>query len=370
MTRRSVLARAPANIAFIKYMGKQEGLANFPANQNLSLTLNHFQTWVEMGLESNPFGSSFLEVRWDPLLPQLLSQDSFVFVPELNEDQKKRVGGFLQGIESGLHRLLQGVGLETHPVTRFWIRSANTFPAGAGIASSASSFAAITLAFAGLLCVDPVRFEAELRKKGRLRSGLAQLSRQGSGSSCRSFGGPWVKWMGESIDFDLTHRLPPLVDFILLVDPSPKKISSSEAHRRVLTSPLWEGRCDRANRRVREFEEGLFRGDLTRLAQLAFIEAMEMHSLFHTSQPSFTYWQPKTVQILRWVSEQFESDPSFKPLVTLDAGSNVHVVVPSVEVEFWRDCLVKQFNDIPLLQDIQGDGPEFLPNFLNDGGNP
>ena len=150
-------ANAPANIALIKYMGKLDNSKNVPLNASLSYTLNHCQTFVE--LEINSKGEDY----WQPLE----IQNNYPF--QLSEKAQLR---FL----NHLKLLKKHFNCDTH----FLVKSANNFPADCGLASSASSYAALTKAASVAM--------AEIKQREPLTTTeMAYLSRLGSGSSCRSF---------------------------------------------------------------------------------------------------------------------------------------------------------------------------------------
>lgn len=80
------------------------------------------------------------------------------------------------------------------------MQSCNNFPHSSGMASSASSFAALTRCAAIAL--------SELTNKPIPSvDEQAQLSRLGSGSSCRSFYSPWALWEDNEVkEIDLPYK--------------------------------------------------------------------------------------------------------------------------------------------------------------------
>jgi mevalonate pyrophosphate decarboxylase len=83
-----------------------------------------------------------------------------------------------------------------------------------------------------------------------------------------------------------------------------------------------------------------------------------MHSLFHTSAQPFSYWQGGTMDALQWLSPLIRSEEP--PIVTLDAGPNVHVIVPEKHRADWRSRLHGKFGTRVILEDAQGTGAELL----------
>jgi diphosphomevalonate decarboxylase len=216
----------------------------------------------------------------------------------------------------------------------------------------------LTLASAALFAEDQEALKRWLASSPELRADLAALSREGSGSSCRSLDGPYVAWEGERARALPLTSMPRLSHFVLIVSTEPKTVSSSEAHTRVKTSPLWSGRPGRANDRLTVIESALRGGDLRRVATESWLEAWEMHSLFHTSNPSFSYWEPGTLQALQFLAPFVSSENP--PIVTLDAGPNVHLLVRADEQAAWRTRLTEAFPEFRLLEDAPGLGGKVL----------
>jgi diphosphomevalonate decarboxylase len=216
--------------------------------------------------------------------------------------------------------------LKTHfGVTQcFRVESANNFPSDCGLASSASSFAALTKA----------AFEAfaKMGNQKVLDSSIiemADLSRQGSGSSCRSFFGPWSLWFQEGVR-PLEFPMRNLMHQVIVVESGVKSVSSSEAHRRVCSSPLFVGRPERAERRLANllelFRLGVEEPSRWRSAfEIVWDEFWDMHALFETSEKPFSYMTEKTHLVLKYLEEIWATRGD-GPWVTMDAGANIHIL--------------------------------------------
>ncbi len=356
-----VLVRAPSNIALVKYMGKSDASRNLPANASLSLTLDSLCTWLEIG--AGPSDSvRHVEFATEPLRRVGVDEAG----SRVDEAGRTRFLAHFSRVLDHLPALLASHGLKTETRRRFRLRAANTFPRSSGIASSASSFAALTLGAAAAICDDGMRFERVYAEDASFRRELAALAREGSGSSCRSFEGPWVRWVGEraeaipSVSTDVAH-------FVVLVDREAKRVSSSQAHALVTSSPLWSGRAQRADSRVERVADGLHSGDWRRVARLAWEEMLEMHSLFHTCAEPFFFWKGDSVEILRTLQPfALDAASARPPVVTMDAGPNVHVTVPAAEGARWRTFFSERFPNLTLLEDRAGAGAQvvehaFLP---------
>lgn len=299
-------AEAPSNIALIKYMGKHD--SNIPYNKSLSYTIDRFNSRVEMDIIDD-------------------TSDKFEVL--------ERVGYLNLSIpESGKEKFLRHLAYLKQLFNckeNFLVKSANNYPNDTGIASSASSFAALTMCAVKAICeIQKVAMPDMLT--------ISQMSRVGSGSSCRSFFRPWAMWDGDGaskIDFpytDLRHRLA-------LIDTAPKKIPSTVAHNEVLSSLLFDGRPERANRRFDELTKAMEAMDWHKIFVICWQEFFDMHALFYTSQNPFGYLLPDTLDILAKV-DTFWKKHNDGPVVTIDAGPNIHFL--------WRsdqDELLSEFYD-------------------------
>ncbi len=287
-----VRASAPSNIALIKYMGKSDLSQNISANPSLSYTLNHLRSFVELE-ERDDLKSMDI---WEPLEPGFT----------LSEQGQKRFLGHLQFLKSTF---------EVHG--SFLLRSSNGFPQGCGLASSASSFAALTQAFA--------KYLERSRGLHLETTKLAQLSQKGSGSSIRSFFSPWAEWSGEDVQ-PLSFCYTSLIHQVIVVDSEQKKVSSSEAHRRVVQSELFRDRPERARRRLSLLKEHLLREDRwSEIRNIVWAEFWDMMALFETSPEPFGYLNARSLSVLDDLRARWDHCGD-GPLVTMDAGPNVHLL--------------------------------------------
>lgn len=353
-----ILARAPSNIAILKYMGKSDSALNLPMNPSLSLTLNDLCTWAEVSIEA----SSTFSLSIGESSPKLeASSAAGLVAPVWSDASRGKAHRHVERVRNELRPVFEDLGWGW--MDGAWtLRTANTFPAGAGIASSASSFAAMTLAFAAAGCASGDRFREEWRRPEVL-SRITSLSRRGSGSSCRSFYGPWALWEGDAARELPAPRMPELCDLVVVVDAGTKSVSSSEAHARAMDSPIWPGRPERVARRLEKARSALESADLPALSALAWADAWEMHSLFHSLPQPFTYWSADTLEILKWAeSHRAWVSDNEPPIVTLDAGPNVHLIVPRRSKDPWLEKLRATFGQFSILADDQGRGAELLEN--------
>jgi diphosphomevalonate decarboxylase len=203
----------------------------------------------------------------------------------------------------------------------FLIQSANNFPSDCGLASSASSFAALTLAAYELA----QKFNP---KVNFTREQLAEFSRQGSGSSCRSLFPEWSVWKPTGAT-GAEFKCEALWHTAVIVEADKKLVSSSEAHLRVSSSELFKGRPERAEKRLLKLSELLnqkqTRESWREAFEICWAEFWDMHALFETSQPSFGYMSKNSMDVLEQL-RHFWQHHQDGPLVTMDAGANVHLL--------------------------------------------
>ncbi|MFO7584747.1 MAG: diphosphomevalonate decarboxylase [Anaerolineales bacterium] len=202
--------------------------------------------------------------------------------------------------------------------------SENNFPTGAGIASSASAFAALALAAtraAGLEWPE---------------AAISRLARLGSGSASRSIPSGFVEWqMGESDEDSYAVSIAPpehwdLADCVAIVSAGHKATGSTEGHALAPTSPLQEARVADAPRRLDLCRRAILERDFDALADIIELDSDMMHAVMMTSQPQLFYWKPATLAVMAAV-RSWRGD-GLRVAYTIDAGPNVHVICPQPEI--------------------------------------
>lgn len=281
-------------------MGKREVQSNGAANSSLSWTLEDLRTFVRISLLKEGQSERHSD-QWAPLNGPQFSD------LQLSEKSKSRFLAHFQFLKDqfGIHE-------------NFLIESANNFPADCGLASSASSFAALTLgAVAAFEKLRPSKKSLSVLEK-------SELSRRGSGSSCRSFFGPWALWSSEGTRA-IELPIGALLHQVVIVESEKKLVSSSQAHLRVLSSDLFQGRPERAVSRLSQLIQAFEDQDWKRAYNITWAEFWDMHALFETSNPPFGYMLPESIRVLRWIEDLWKSEGD-GPLVTMDAGANIHLL--------------------------------------------
>ncbi|HEX5808381.1 MAG TPA: diphosphomevalonate decarboxylase [Anaerolineales bacterium] len=288
-------AQAFANIAFIKYWGNRENTLRLPANGSISMNLDGLYTRTT--------------VSFQPSLPydELIINGREVMGPGL--DRVSYILDIIRGT-ANLHE-------------RAEVMSENNFPSGAGIASSASAFAALALAgskAAGLTLSEPE---------------LSRLARRGSGSAARSIPGGFVEWQagtGDEDSFAFSIAEPGhwnLVDCVALVSAAHKKTGSTEGHFVASTSPLQPARLADASRRLDICRTAILERDFDTFASVVELDSDMMHAVMMTSTPALHYWRPASLEVMTSV-RQWRSE-GVPVCYTVDAGPNVHVICPETE---------------------------------------
>lgn len=235
----------------------------------------------------------------------------------------------------------------------------NTFPHGCGIASSASGFAALTLA-AAMAFSQSCNWQ-ELESKGITRDLLRTLSRLGSGSACRSLDGGFVHWIKgahpsqQQVESVFAQSHWPLSDIVCIVDRREKQVSSSAGHRTAATSPLFHLRLAGLPERTTDLISAISRRDFQAFGRIIEAEALEMHAVMMSSQPTLHYLTKKTIDVLSWIRERrMRGDlPGF---FTLDAGPNIHLICERQHTDHVVQLLRRELPEIELMTDEIGSG--------------
>jgi len=299
-----ITAVAHPNIAFIKYWGNRDDSLRLPLNGSISMNLS--------GMESKT------TVQFD----DSLAQDSF----ELNGEPQSGLG--LQRVSQFLDHVRK-LARATFSAS---VSSSNNFPTGAGIASSASAFAALALASSKAAGLDLSQKE------------LSRLARLGSGSACRSVPDGFVEWLaGEDDASSYAVSIAPknhwdLVDAVAVISQEHKPVGSSAGHQLAQTSHLNPQRVLDAPERLANCREALLQRDFARFAEVVEHDSNYMHVVMRTSNPPLNYWEPAS-EVVLWQVLQWRKQ-GHAVCATVDAGPNVHVLALSCELAWLRSALI------------------------------
>ena len=305
-------AQAFANIAFIKYWGNRDNTLRLPMNGSISMNLDGLSTRTT--------------VSFQPSLPY---DELIINGHEIAGPGRDRVS-YILDIIRGMANIYD----------RAEVMTENNFPSGAGIASSASAFAA--LALAGSKAAGLSLDEKE----------LSRLARRGSGSAARSVPSGFVEWQaGESDEDSVAFSIAgidhwKLVDCVAIVSASHKKTGSTEGHSIAPTSPLQAARVADAPRRLEICRNAILNCDFVSFASIVELDSDMMHAVMMTSTPALHYWKPASLEVMMKVRAwRAEGIPV---CYTVDAGPNVHVICPESEAQI----VDKRLRQIPGVDNV------------------
>jgi len=316
-------AVSSSNIAFIKYWGNRDAVYRIPLNDSVSMNLDHAFTTTT--------------VEFDTKL-----NDDVIIIGGKEADGSARAR-----VVAHLDRVRKLANMET----KARMQSQNNFPTGAGIASSASAFAALSLA-----ATRAVGLELSERE-------LSVLARQASGSACRSIPGGFVEWIAgrNSTDSYAISIASPehwdLRDVIAIVSAEEKKVGSYEGHAAAQTSPFLSTRQNILPSRFHSVRRAILSKDLALLGPAIEEDAIELHMMAMTSRPPIYYWTPGMVRVIQAV-QQWRAD-GIVVYFTLDAGPNVHLICESKDVERVAK-LARQVQDVQQIIVNAPGGPAHL----------
>jgi diphosphomevalonate decarboxylase len=283
-------ARAPANIAFIKYWGKADEELRLPLNSSISMNL------------SEAYTVTTVEFISDRTRDEIELHDG-----EFSEQEIERIVKSLNFIRNRAR-------------VKYFARVAtkNTFPKGTGAAASASGFAALAVAAFGALGIELSEKEVSI------------FARLGSGSACRSIPDGFVEWeKGKNSDTSYAYSLHShnywnLRDILTIVNYDMKKVSTTEGQKGVKTSPFWQDRVRRVPEKIEKIKVALQEKDFQRLGELIEEDCLDMHHVMQTQNPPLVYWNDVTRTIMETVVNWRKKGLSV--YFTIDAGPNIHLI--------------------------------------------
>lgn len=328
---------SPSNIAIVKYWGKEPG-DQIPMNPSLSMTLKNSRSFTTVDYVVGPGTEPVVEIIFN--------------------------GKRAIDIEAKLQRWFTKISYFFSWLRHAHLRidSMNNFPHSAGIASSASGMSALTT------CLSAIDSEVNngVFPPREVQSNIARL---GSGSASRSLYGPWVIWGKTSAypqavdehamivadvhqDFQLLH------DTIIVVDKTPKSISSRDGHTLMANHPWRKARIDQANQNMQLLLQALKTGDWKLFETVTENEALSLHGLMLSSEGGMMLWRGNTVEWMLYLKE-IRWQTGIPMAFTLDAGANLHLLYPD---RYKKEVLeIIENASVPyieLIHDQTGLGPE------------
>ncbi len=293
-------ASANANIALVKYWGKRDSKLILPQNGSISMTCDGLSTVTTVEFSSDH------------------KQDTIVINDEELRKDEKDVLGHLDRI-----RKIAGISEKAKVV------SETNFPVAAGLASSASGLAAITLAAtkaAGL----------NLSQKD-----LTILTRQGSGSACRSICEGFVEWYrGQKDDGSDSFAEViagknhwPEFRMIATILSEKKKLVDSRGgmSQSVANCPYYLQWVRETTKDLETIRSAIKEKNFEKLGQTAELNCLKMHAVMMTTTPQIIYWIPQTLDVIHTVRSLREE--GIQAYFTIDGGPQVKVMCLEKDAE-------------------------------------
>ena len=278
-----VKARAPINIALIKYWGKKDIKEVLPYQPSLSLSLDIFETETVI---------------------QKADHNDFVFkINNIEDDKiKHKVETFIKLFDININ--LNGIEIHTK----------NTGPTAAGLASSASGFAALAVAVNRFF-----NFNYDLDM-------LSSLTRKGSGSAIRSLLPRAVAWLPDGHIEQVDFSFDDVCLGVVIINDQKKSIGSTEAMKlSVETSPLYTQWVKQSFIDFEAFKETLKNKDFKKLGNITEKNALLMHEVCHQTVPKIQYLSPSSYDVISLI-QSLRTTLDIDCYVTMDAGPNVKVL--------------------------------------------
>lgn len=289
-------AEAPSNIAFIKYWGRKNEELRLPENGSVSMNLSNLKTTTTVEFNAD------------------LREDEIVINDQKEENEGSRAIKHLDRVRS-----IARIDHRAKVVTR------NNFPTGTGLSSSASGFAALTVAGAKAAGLNLSEKE------------LSILARQGSGSASRSIPDGFVEWLdGDTSDTSYAVSLHKpdhwdIADVVAVVSTTKKDVSTTEGQKLASSSPFFPLRLERINEKIKLIKKYMDDKNFQAFGELVEVEALELHAIMLTSSPSLIYWLPGTLKVMhavkRWRAEGLEV------YFTMNTGQDIHLICQKKDVE-------------------------------------
>lgn len=339
--------QAPSNIALIKYWGKHGN--QLPNNTSLSITLQKATTTTR--LTATP-------LRVTDSLNNGINVD-FKFEGAAQPTFGSRIEKHLASLSRQMPYLKD---------FKLAVDSSNTFPHSAGIASSASSMAALSLCLTDL--------QKNITKYNKIENDFFRsaslLARLGSGSASRSVYGGWVTW-GKSehipgssdeyaspLEIDKDTLFQDMGVAVMIISSKPKKLSSSIGHKLMEQHPWAQARYLQAEENLGQILKAIKSGDFDEFSRITENEALSLHSLLMTSSPEGLLMKPASLKIIEEV-RHFRKNMGIPVCFTMDAGPNVLLIYPksykTQVTDFIQSEIVHHCENGKWIDDQIGGGP-------------
>ena len=346
-TQNIVRYTSPSNIALIKYWGKYG--RQYPRNASISLTLDSAYTDTSVSFTERVKAGDTVSIE-------------FYFEGETN-------AAFQKKLEKYLNSIIEQVSfLRTHHLV---IRSSNSFPHSAGIASSASAMSAVAMC----MCQIEQNIGAGFTYEASMLQKASYLARLGSGSACRSVYPVAAVWgthpniAKASNDYaipfaeELHEIFHTYKNDILIISRKEKSVSSTQGHALMENNVYAASRYTQAEERMTRLLSAMKAGDLETFGEIVEGEALSLHAMMMAAENPFILLRPNTLAAISLVQE-FRRETKLPLYFTLDAGPNPHLLYPAQyasEVKaFIESDLQALCHEGMVIADTVGGGPKLL----------
>ncbi|HEQ8651993.1 TPA: diphosphomevalonate decarboxylase [Streptococcus pyogenes] len=293
-----------ANIAIIKYWGKENQAKMIPSTSSISLTLENMFTTTSVSF-----------------LPDTATSDQFYINGVLqNDEEHTKISAIIDQFRQPGQAFVK---METQ----------NNMPTAAGLSSSSSGLSALVKACDQL-------FDTQLDQKA-----LAQKAKFASGSSSRSFFGPVAAWDKDSgaiykVETDLKMAM-----IMLVLNAAKKPISSREGMKLCRdTSTTFDQWVEQSAIDYQHMLTYLKTNNFEKVGQLTEANALAMHATTKTANPPFSYLTKESYQAMEAVKELRQE--GFACYFTMDAGPNVKVLCLEKDLAQLAERLGKNYRII------------------------
>lgn len=297
---------APANVALVKYWGKRDEELKLPVTGSLSVSLGPLGTRTAVARAEDGTDADEVWLNGRPVAT--------------GEGFARRLGAYLD-----LTRPERGF--------RYRVETWNKVPTAAGLASSASGFAALARALDGLW------------GWGLGNEELSVLARLGSGSAARSLERGFVEWVrgeradgADSVGRKIGDAWEELRVGAVVADAGEKAVGSGEGMRRTVeTACGYAGWPERVEEDLAAARAAIARKDVAALGEVAEGNALAMHGLMWEARPPLVYQTPETLNIMRrvWAARK----AGIGVWLTMDAGPNVKLLFEADDEPRVRDAI-------------------------------
>ena len=289
-------AVAPSNIAFIKYWGKKDEVLRLPENGSISMNLSNLTATTTVEFNKN------------------FKEDEIIVNDQKEKNEVSRVVKHLNRI-----RKIAKINYKAKVLTN------NNFPTGTGLSSSASGFAALTVA--GAKAAGLKLSEKE----------LSILARQGSGSACRSIPNGFVEWLDGDID-DTSYGVSlypenywDIVDVVAVVSKNKKEVSTTEGQKLANSSIFFPIRLSKIKNKINLVKKYMKEKNFTKFGELLEAEALELHAIMLTSIPSLIYLLPGSLHVIHMVKRWRQE--GLQVYFTVNTGQDIHLICQKKDIE-------------------------------------